>query len=412
MRQLRVMLGDVPVGTLSLDDQSRTVFRVSETYKRLAHRPVLGQWFLDDLDAEHKARTRLPPWFANLLPEGALRELLVRQLGGSAANEFLLLQSLAGDLPGAVRVLADVDDPGLPDAALAAAAEHRAVTFAAADRLLRFSLAGVQLKFSAQREGHGLTVPMSGRGGNWIVKLPDQRFAGVPRNEFATMNWARAAGISVPETSLLALADVAGLPPGLGPWPEEAEVLAVRRFDRPDSGRRIHIEDFAQVLGVFPDDKYDRANVETLGRLVLAITGRAGLEEWLRRVVFMIASGNGDAHLKNWSLIYPDGVSAELSPAYDLVSTVLFMPADRLALNFGKTKEWAGMNREVFQRLAGKLGLPEGPVMACVDQAVLATVSAWRQGAADFGHAAAERERLLDHMRRVPLLAPHIIRAA
>ena len=142
--------------------------------------------------------------------------------------------------------------------------------------------------------------------------------------------------------------------------------------------------------------------------VVQGITGSAGLDDWLRRIVFMIASGNGDAHLKNWSLIYPDGVSAELSPAYDLVSTVLFMPADRLALNLGKSKEWSAMSREVFERLAGKLGLPSQQVMSSVDQAVVATVTAWRQGAADFGYGAPERERLLEHMRRVPLLAPHL----
>lgn len=411
LRRLRVLLNDVPVGILTLDDQMRTVFRVSPTYVALQPRPVLGQCFIDDLQAEHHARTRLPPWFANLLPEGALRELLVHQLGASAANEFILLQSLADDLPGAVQVQTEVDDPGLSDAELAAWAGRRPVAegagFANDREALRFSLAGVQLKFSALRSEHGLTVPMTGRGGDWIVKLPDRRFAGVPRIEAATMHWALAAGLNVPPTALLPLADVTGLPSMHALWNED-QALAVRRFDRPEPGKRVHIEDFAQVLGLFPEEKYSRANFETMGRLLLSVAGRAAFDEWLDRLVFMLACGNGDAHLKNWSLIYTDGVTATLSPAYDLVATVLFLPDDRLALNLGKSKDWAAMNLTVFERLAGKVGLAPGEVLARVDMAVQTTLSAWHRQAADFGYSADERLRLHEHMRRVPMLAPHL----
>lgn len=419
LRRLRVLLNEVSVGTLSLDEPMRAVFRASPAYLAMHPRPVLGQLFVDDPQAEHEARTRLPPWFANLLPEGALRELLVRQLGASATNEFLLLQSLADDLPGAVRLETDVDDPKLSDAALAARTGQRAITagLSAADladdgtsQSLRFSLAGVQLKFSALGGDRGLTVPMSGRGGDWIVKLPDQRFAGVPRIEAATMQWARAAGVEVPLTRLEALADIVGLPAGLGPWHEQ-QALAVRRFDRAHAGLRVHMEDFAQVLGVFPERKYEQANFETLGRLVLAIVGPGGLDEWLRRIVFMLASGNGDAHLKNWSLIYPDGITARLSPAYDLVSTVLFMPMDRLALNLGRSKDWTAMDSAVFERLGRKLGQAPAPWMAAVNQAVRDTLDAWQRDASEFGYSADERQRLLAHIRRVPLLAPYWVGA-
>lgn len=407
VRSLQVLLGQVPVGTLRMDEHARTRFRLSAAYRDMSRRPVLGQLFLDDLDAEHAARSRLPAWFANLLPEGALRELLVRRLGPAAAHEFLLLQRLADDLPGAVRLAADVEDPGVPDSALAALSGYPAVALDGEPEPLRFSLAGVQLKFSATRSGRGLTIAASGRGGDWIVKFPDARFAGVPENEFATMNWARASGIDVPETALVPLKDVEGQPAG-GLPDRDALAFAVRRFDRGSDGARVHIEDFAQVMGLFPEEKYTRANFETLGRLLLTIAGPEDFEAWLRRIVFMIASGNGDAHLKNWSLVYPDGMTARLAPAYDLVATVLFIPADRLALNLGKSKDWAAIDRPVFGRLAVKLGLPEGQVLQAVDEALSRTLNAWRAGASGFGFSAQDRDRLEAHMRRVPLLRPHL----
>jgi serine/threonine-protein kinase HipA len=118
-----------------------------------------------------------------------LRELIARQAGVSVYREFFLLHHLGEDLPGAVRIMADEALPETADATLQATEGH------AGESDWHFSLAGVQLKFSARREGRGLTIPVSGTGGDWIVKLPDARFPGVPENEQATMRWAKASGI-------------------------------------------------------------------------------------------------------------------------------------------------------------------------------------------------------------------------
>lgn len=402
VRQLTVLLNDLPVGSLSLDEQSRTEFRLLNSYKNAYPRPVLGQQFLDDPDRVLAARTRLPPWFSNLLPEGALRDLLVRQLGSSGANEFLLLQSLGDDLPGAVRLVADANDSGLSEAVLMGLAEHPGASPLAADETWHFSLAGVQLKFSALRSDRGLTIPASGRGGDWIVKFPDPRFAEVPRNEFATMQWARASGIEVPEIALHDLIDIEGLPRSLGPW-SETQVLAVRRFDRPEPSRRVQIEDFTQVMGLYPDEKYGKANFEMVAKLAYSLTGIDGLRQTVRRLVFMLACGNGDAHLKNWSLIYPDGLVAMVSPSYDLVSTVQYLPDDSLALNLGKSKAWAAMRAESFLRLARQIGVDETVMAGWVDAACEAIWAAWHLGASEFGYDAHARSLMARHARRVPL---------
>src|SRR5690606_36431532 len=114
---------------------------------------------------------------------------------------------------------------------------------------LRFSLAGVQLKFSAFQnagKGGGLTIPAEGVGGSWIVKLPSQQFTGVPENEFSMMTIAGMIGMEVPVINLIDLDAIAGIPEGVGEL--QGQALAVRRFDRTGDGP-VHTEDFAQVFG-------------------------------------------------------------------------------------------------------------------------------------------------------------------
>lgn len=403
VKRLRVLLGDLPVGRLTLDEAARCEFHLLASYRHGYPRPILGQCFEDEPDARCRALSRLPAWFSNLLPEGALREMVARQVGVDSAREFRLLEHLGDDLPGAVRIerdegLTGQDDIEYPD--------HRDESDSDAhdDPAWHFSLAGVQLKFSGLRSDRGMTIPVSGRGGDWILKLPDLRHPGVPANEHATMRWAAASGIAIPEIDLMDIGQVHGLP-AMGIPRQETQAFVIRRFDRPASGERVHMEDFTQILGLYPEQKYDQFNYETIARLTLVLTGRAGLEELIRRYVFMLASGNGDAHHKNWTLIYPDGVHAVLSPAYDLVSTIQYMPQDRLALNLGRSKQWESMTLDTFRRLARKIDFDEAQVVAWTREAVAATHEAWAASAGDFGYDLSARQTLERHMRRVPLLS-------
>jgi serine/threonine-protein kinase HipA len=395
--RLRVLLHDTAVGTLTLSRNDGCQFRLLESYKRAYPRPVLGQQFLDDLDRTHSSRTRVPAWFANLLPEGPLRDLIAKQAGVTPTREFFLLHHLGADLPGAVRIVTEepLTEMGEPEVS---EAQGQALNHS-----WHFSLAGVQLKFSARRAERGLTIPVTGQGGDWIVKLPDARYPKVPENEHATMNWAAASGIRIPELELVDVGEISGLPASLGAFRERL-ALAVRRFDRPAPGRRVHMEDFAQVLGLYPEEKYQRYNYETLARLILSLTGETGLEEFIHRLVFIIVSGNGDAHHKNWTLLYPDGVSAELSPAYDLVSTIQYMGDDRLALNLAKSKRWEDVTMDSFHRMARKIGTNERDMAARVEAAIDSILSAWHDSSSDFGYDAKARNIIERHMERIPLL--------
>ena len=396
MNVLDVRLGDVHVGTLSLLADEVSEFVISEEYRQRYPRPILGQSFEDDLTRRHTSRMRLPSFFSNLLPEGPLRELIAEKEGVSKHREFFLIARLGEDLPGAIVITQaaplnwSVNEPP-PESGEPPSQEP-----------LRFSLAGVQLKFSMLRKDRGMTLPTNGRGGDWIVKLPDNRYDHVPQNEFSMMSWARAAGINVPEVQLVKVADIEGLPQGVSL--REDTAFAIRRFDRPEPGRRIHMEDMAQVLGLYSDDKYKKYNYETIAKLVLNIAGVESFHEFLRRLVFILAIGNGDAHHKNWSLLYPDGLRAVLSPAYDLVSTIQYMPNDTLALNLSKSKRFEDVSLASFERLARKLDLSTEEVVPVVKRAVEATFQSWRDHHASWPLSTEFKQRIESHWKTVPLL--------
>lgn len=395
---LKVFLNELPVGRLSLDARERCEFRLLESYKQAYPRPVLGQGFLDEPDKIHATRARVPPWFSNLLPEGPLRDLIAKRVGVSEIREFHLLAHLGEDLPGAVRLRPEEDRPLPFDAGPAVSTKDPADPGP-----WRFSLAGVQLKFSANQRKGGLTVPVSGLGGDWIIKLPDARFPQVPLNEWASMQWARESGIQIPEIDLVALESVSGLPEGVSAYGEQ-QAFAIRRFDRPTpQGKRVQMEDFAQILGLFPEQKYAKYNYETLASLLLAIAGPDAVDRFIHRLLFVIASGNGDAHHKNWTLVYPNGVNAQLSPAYDLVSTIQYLPNDQLALNLAKSKRFADVDMKGFSRMARKIGLEEDWMESRVRVHRERILDAWGQAKKRFDFAGDAVHKIEAHLREIPL---------
>ena len=102
------------------------------------------------------------------------------------------------------------------------------------------------------------------------------------------------------------------------------------------------------------------------------------LHEFARRLAFNILIGNGDAHLKNWSLIYRDPRVPTLAPAYDLVATFVYRPfvegPEEMALHFGPSKRFEDARISTFARLDEKLGAKAGldeVVRTLVDRVVL-----------------------------------------
>jgi HipA-like protein len=394
--QLEVLLKGSRVGTLRLTNTSpsadRIEFALDDAYLRQVVRPVLGQTFEDD-PAPQTSMMRAAPWFSNLLPEGPLRQLIATQRHVSPERVFFLLEHLGDDLPGAVALRAN-EPLGPPEPVHDGAAEP------ATEHQLKFSLAGVQLKFSMLREGKGLTFPSRGVGGDWIVKFPGTKFEAVVENEVSMMMWARASGITTADFELVSTKDLKNLPDAV--QAVDGNVFATRRYDRSETGR-VHQEDFAQVLGVYPADKYTRANAETVANLYLKLAGLDALHEFVRRMVFIIACGNEDAHLKNWSLLYPgSGTQAAISPAYDLVSTIQYDGLQRgLGLNLSRNKQFSKVSLSDFKRMGDRLGVDLVPTTRA---AVERTLTAWNDVRSQLPLPRAFAARLEAHLASIPLL--------
>ena len=379
---LDVYLGARKVGSINSLGGDRTVFTFDDAYAEDPVRPTLSLSFKDAsgdlIRDQRRTQTRLSPFFSNLLPEGPLRTYLAERAGVNAAREFFLLWALGQDLPGAVIVRApDGEDiVGGADEHEEEDDHHQHAHDQAGSAPLRFSLAGVQLKFSAVEKAQGgLTVPATGVGGSWIVKLPSTRFAGVSENEFSMMTLAKHIGIEVPNIQLLRLDQIDDMPEGVGRL--EGDAYAIQRFDRHADGERVHMEDFAQVLGVYPEAKYDKASYRLIARILWVETGEAGVTEFIRRLVFNALIGNADMHLKNWSLLYRDGITPTLAPAYDFVSTLAYIPDDKAALKFARSKRWDALTNDELAYLAAKAGLPEHLVLSTARDTVAAFRETW-----------------------------------
>jgi serine/threonine-protein kinase HipA len=357
---LDVFLHDYRVGSVTNLGSDHNVFVFDPAYVADAGRPTLSLGFLNakaELSAPARPQqVKLLPFFANLLPEGQLRTYLAERAQVNPARDFPLLWLLGEDLPGAVvaRHSAGIATPPYDDVVVPPEIEDD-------PRVLKFSLAGVQLKFSAIREASGgLTIPVHGKNGKWIVKMPSATYALVPENEYTMLTFARRVGIEVPEIGLTNSAEIANLPAEVRN--DLGNAMYIKRFDR-DADARIHIEDFAQIFNQYPAQKYQNVSYANMLGGIWRAMGEVQAAEFVRRLVFSIAIGNADMHLKNWSVIYRDGRTPALAPAYDYVSTIAYVPNDKLALTLARTKEWSQLSDGRIERLARRAGVPRGVVL-------------------------------------------------
>ncbi|MBG2876090.1 HipA domain-containing protein [Proteus alimentorum] len=396
---LNVLLYGEPIATITNVGNDRTLFAFMEPYINDKSRPVLGLGFKDTLGGLltnfNPTQTKLIPFFSNLLPEETMRSYLADRAGVNPAREFFLLWVLGQDLAGAITVEA-ADGEALPPNVHQHIKDETKIEVP-----MRFSLAGVQLKFSAvQQVNGGLTIPATGKGGSWIVKLPSSRFEAVPENEYSMMELARMLGMDVPETQLLPINQITNIPEGIGKFGTSAFVI--KRFDRVD-GRAIHIEDFAQVFGIYPQDKYKKASMRNIAQ-VIGIEGQnEDIAEFTRRLVFNTLIGNADMHLKNWSVIYKDKRTVSIAPAYDFVSTIPYIPDDNASLKVSRSKKFSDFTLDELSHLAAKAMLPEKLVLETAKQTVAGFHEVWAKEKAHLPLTKSMIEAIETHLRSIPL---------
>lgn len=198
----------------------------------------------------------------------------------------------------------------------------------------QMAVTGVQAKvslslFRKQEKNVTKKLTIVGLYGDYILKPPSEYYAQLPELESATMHMADVCGISAVPHSLVRLQD-------------DTLCYLTKRVDRTKKGK-LQMEDMCQLSEKLTEDKY-KGSHEQVAKLVLKYSASPLLDvsNFYEQVLFSFLTGNSDMHLKNFSLLEKEGIGLLLSPAYDLVPTVLVNPADKeelaLTLNAKKRK--------------------------------------------------------------------------
>lgn len=346
------------VGHLWLDERKRFCFQYEKNWLATSKIPLsLSLPLRDDPYLDDESHS----FFANLLPEQKIREVIARNLGISTQNDFGLLEKIGGDCAGAVSVFPEgVTSSGSNNSyRKICVSELKEIVLSlpqrpllAGEKGIRLSLAGAQKKLPVYLENNEFHIPC-GAPSNYIIKPPIEGLDGTVENEAFCMALAKKIGLDVPKSFIY---DLDGL-----------LVFMVERYDRtviPGGIARVHQEDFCQALNVLPDFKYEAEGGPTLRQCFTLIREKSimagkdfmSLLDW---VIFNYLIGNSDAHGKNISLIFtPEG--PRLAPFYDLLSTRIYAHyglAEGLAMKIGGENNPDEILRQQWDALAEDLGI-------------------------------------------------------
>jgi serine/threonine-protein kinase HipA len=364
-RTLDVFLHRQRVGTLTQNNQGDIAFEYDESWlSNPAARPLSQSL---PLTKKRFNRRECRPFFAGVLPEESKREIIARNLGISARNDFALLEQIGGECAGAVTFLPK--GTPLPDRedSYRRLSEPELATILrtlpkrplmAGEAGIRLSLAGAQDKIAVRLEGETICLPLNGAPSTHILKPQIERFEGVVFNEKLCMDLAAAVGIPTASTRI-----------GRA---EELHYILVERYDRvnipaAETGQRQlvreHQEDFCQALGIVSEHKYQSEGGPSLKQCFELVRNTSSiplvdLQSLLNAVIFNFLIGNNDAHGKNFSLIYRMDGQTRLAPLYDLVSTAVYPElSTRMAMKIGGEYEPEKVGPKQFERLALEAGL-------------------------------------------------------
>jgi len=406
---LRLTLQGQPVGYVAGYSNGKSVFTLAPEYIQNEGRQPLTLSHLNpillaqQLANKHPYITthKLHPILSNLLPEGALRDFLSQVMKIHRDNEFPLLSWLGRDLPGAL--IADpMDASAIPELALRHHGKFEPMVIDIPDSRVHFSLAGVQMKFSMHEQDGRYITGDADVLGDWIIKTPSTIHPFVPLNEYTAMTLAALAGVDIPEIKLIPLDSIEALP-NIN-LPNEQYAYGIRRYDRLPESRRVHSEDFAQIFFAYAHDKYRVASYDQIGKLIYqnSIQGQRDAVQMAIRLLVNILLANGDAHLKNWSMIYRDGRSAELSPAYDIVTTKAYITDEsQYALNMDKTQNWYETSFDHFKSWAEYGDIPWRPVLYNLRASMEKVRSLWPAALNASEMPEKQKDSLRAHWRRL-----------
>ena len=327
------------------------------------------------LSAEAYGERDVMAFFSNLLPDENVRRRIAEILRLTPEDTFGLLRDIGGDCAGAVAFW----EPGKePDSAIQPS--FRELTDAEADALLKnlgnrplgiaddfrgISGAGAQDKLIACWKDGKVLLPLRGTPSTHIFKPDSERFPRSVHNEFFCMRLSRLCGFDT------ALCDIVHI--------GDADYYVTERYDRKrfgDTAIRLHQEDFCQLLKCRPEIKYQDQGGPSLvdcTKLLqrLSLPG-ADILSFVDRAVFNFLIGNGDAHGKNFSVLY-DGNRPRLAPAYDLICTTVYPTiAKKMAMKFDGKFDFRWVTAGKIARTFARAGIGERLVLDSIRRQIAA----------------------------------------
>jgi serine/threonine-protein kinase HipA len=287
----------------------------------------------------------LPPIFEMNLPEGVLRERLRLAFAKATGSfdEFDLLGVVGRSQVGRIRYTGQREQlqEDVPFQSVDEILEHRRggdLFRYLLEKFATFSgISGVQPKILVRDEaafsaldGSGQRFSESYRGATHIVKFWDQNeYPQLAANEYFCLEVAKACGLEVPSYRLS----------------ENANALVIDRFDLRPDGTYRGFEDFCVLNARRTDEKYRGSYETSIMKRFTQFANSPHLVEDMERLFTLIALNcalrNGDAHLKNYGIVYDDVQGeARLAPVYDLVTTSVYLPKDSMALTLNGSTRW------------------------------------------------------------------------
>lgn len=362
------------VGTISGEQYNDARFRYVREYieAREAAPISVSLPFQDDYFSTEQTRN----FFESLLPEGFSRKAVADWMKADENDYIAILAQLGRECLGAIKIVEGNDD------------RESGYELLSAERVKALAAEGATKSTEILLETHLSLTGASGKVGlyynsdnnKWylpkgdapsthIVKQSHVRHKQIVLNEQLCIQTAKRIGIAVPESFIVSN----------GSQSDQDVLYATPRYDRPLSENkiidglkcpyRLHQEDFAQALGIFASDKYEKVPSGYMSRMfdLLRHNSVNPIEDQialLRIIIFNYLIGNTDCHVKNFSLLYSEDLkSKRLAPAYDLVATRVYRTTSNMSFYIGGELDITKINRNNFAISASEIGLSQKMVL-------------------------------------------------
>lgn len=353
---LDVYLGEDSVGSLEQVDQGRLVFTYSQSWLTNSISIPISLSLPLQKEPFDDQSTRV--WFANLLPEGRIREAIAKRYSVNARNEFAMLEAIGHDCAGAISIWPRSEYEAreskrelITESKLAKLIKERKLPLLiAGENEVRLSLAGAQEKLALIYEDNQFYLTKEGAASTHILKPAIVDIEESVENEVFCMQLASACELATPSVNVFNL-------------DKSVKVALIKRFDRKRQGNnviRIHQEDFCQALGIPPDYKYQGEggpDLVSCARAIRKWSIKPGydLKIFIDWVIFNVFIGNCDAHAKNISFLFTHN-GPVLSPFYDLMCTRVYDGlSDKLAMKIGGEDRINWLQERHWERFANEV---------------------------------------------------------